>query len=187
MEIRFGTQNDIFGISIIQKYWLEQTSENDQGFLFGDPYTNDDLLMLTLRNQISVAVKNNKVYGYFIFDDYSKNHTTINYKEYLKKLNENGNLGYSIECICPRAQIAISKDSLGHNISKNLTQFLIENCPNKFDAIFSTVSKKNIKIEKHLNNGWTIIGKNEELHFVLLSIKTKHNNGSKQLVSTLEN
>ena len=171
MKIRLGTEKDLSQIIDIQNYWLEQQAESSKGFLFGEPYTYEDLAELTLRKQIAVAVKNNMICGYFLFDNYSRNHTTYRYKMYLTNLISNGYIDYSLENLCPRAQIAVHKSFLGHNLSRKLTKYLFDKSGYKFEAIFSTVSKKNLNLETHLKNGWNVIGENDELHFVLLRIK----------------
>jgi hypothetical protein len=126
---------------------------------------------LTSRKQIAVAVEKNIIGGYFLFDDYSRNQTTNSYKKYLNKLISEKIVGYSSECVCPRAQIAVEKSFLGLNLSSLLTEFLYKKSETKFEAIFSTVSKKNMKLETHLKNGWSVVGENEQLYFVLLRIK----------------
>ena len=176
VEIRFGTEKDIIEILNIQAYWLSQNHENTHGFLFGEPYKFDDIEILINANQVAVAYKDDKVCGYFLFDNYSKNTTTNKYRKYINELIILKELNTLKDSICPRAQIAIDKSFLGLNISKYLTKYLQENSPKKFSFIFSTISKKNSKIKKHLDNGWKIIGENNELLFVLLKVKTKHNN-----------
>lgn len=171
VEIRFGRKKDIIEILNIQTYWLGQNHENTNGFLFGEPYKYDDIDTLINVNQVAVAYKDDKVCGYFLFDNYSNNTTTNKYRNFINELIILEKLKPLKDSICPRAQIAIDKSFLGLNISKSLTKYLQENSPKKFTFIFSTVSKKNAKIKKHLDNGWKIIGENNELLFVLLKVK----------------
>jgi hypothetical protein len=174
MEVRLGKELDVCQILDIQKYWLNQKPDNKEGFLFGEPYTYNDLIELVLLKQLAVATVENIVYGYFLFDDYSKNSTTSSYLVFIQDLINKRQLN-KFEKICPRAQIAIHKSHLGLNISKKLTLFLIDQCKDRFDTIFSAVSKKNKKINEHITNGWIVVGENDDLYFVTMRLNTKRN------------
>lgn len=169
ISIRYGSRADISPVLEIAKTWLaafDPEGTNANGFLFGSPYTKEDLLQIIDAGDLVVAINNDaQIVGYFLVDNFSDNPTSNLYREHLTNLLPNK------ERICPRAQIAIKEAYQGMGISGKLTAFLKEGIKERYNAIFSIVSLYNPKMPVHERSGWQIIDQNDDFFFVLLPLK----------------
>ncbi|NVK85977.1 MAG: hypothetical protein HWE21_16740 [Cytophagia bacterium] len=168
ISIRSGSKADISAVLEIAKTWLaafDPDGNNANGFLFGAPYTHEDLLQIIEAGDLVVALNNEaEIIGYFLVDNFSNNPTSILYRDYLKKLLPEN------ERICPRAQIAIKEAYQGMSLSGKLTTFLKERVRERYDGVFSIVSLQNPKMPVHQKAGWQIIDQNDDYYFVLLHL-----------------
>lgn len=171
--IRLATYKDIEGISELNKKWLTNDIDNinkSDGFLFGEAYTKDELRKIISEDELCVAICDNKVVGYFLFDNYSSNSTTQLNLKCLDYLISNQIID-SKKRICTRSQIAILKEYHGKNISIQLVKYLVNKTTNKYDFVFAIVSKLNPKMEAHKKAGWEIIYEDDKLYYITLKLK----------------
>tara|TARA_B100001146_G_scaffold225221_1_gene248075 strand:+ start:2352 stop:2912 length:561 start_codon:yes stop_codon:yes gene_type:complete len=169
LTISSGTAEDVDQILKLQKYWLQKTRACKQGFLFGCPFSQKQLLSIVRKAEISVAWVNQNFAGFFLLDSLAENVLTQDYKERLQKYRH-----HFTGTVCPRAQIAVHPKYLGMGISKRLTQSSTATFKKSYDAVFSIVSKQNNNMSKHLHNGWEIIDEDDEMYYVKLDLNKKN-------------
>ena len=74
-----------------------------------------------------------------------------------KKIPSDGKVGLG-------AQVLIEIKYRGNNLSKKMLFLLCEVVNKKYDYLYSSINKKNIKsIKSNLKNGWEVLDENENL------------------------
>ena len=166
--IRFATLNDVPEIETLNQKWLVpniDTADKTNGFLFGDPLKTSDFKKIILAGELTVASLNNKIIGYYLFDNYSDTEVLRQYSTYISELISKGYIEQKIR-ISKRAQAVIEKDFQNNGLSKMLFPLLLTETKEKYDVLFSVVSKQNPKLIAHQKSGWSIISENEEVFFL---------------------
>lgn len=168
MLIRLAQIEDIPEVWNISQTWYDPIYQENSadGFLFGEPYTEQELELITKNGDMAVACKNKEIVGFFLLDNSTANKTTLNYIQHLAKID-----GISLSgSICPRAQIAIKKEYQNQGISISLTQFLKSKASSRYDLIYSLVSKINPKMEVYTKSGWHLVSETDKAFIVALKV-----------------
>ena len=74
-QISIGHYDDIAQVSILNCSWLTSdfmTEDTSNGFLFGDPFSVQDLANIVSHDEIIVAKFQNRLVGYYLLDNGSK-------------------------------------------------------------------------------------------------------------------
>ncbi|MAD96992.1 MAG: hypothetical protein CMB99_06655 [Flavobacteriaceae bacterium] len=173
MKLAFAQSSDIPRILEIMNYWLNVPSK-ESGFLFGVPFTEEELQLMIEEKAVFVARIEDEIQGYFLFDEVTRNETTQMNKNLLDKVYSKSLFGFEKEALIPRGSVAVAPDCQ-ENISKDLMDFFKENYQGSKKAMFSIVAIDNPNIHVHIRNGVEVVLQDEKYYYVLYRLgKTKN-------------
>jgi len=168
MRVEFAKSTDIPRVLEIMNYWLNVTSK-EKGFLFGVPFTEQELLLMIDEKAVFVVKIKDKVQGYFLVDEVTTNQTTEMNKNLLDKVYSKELFGYKKEELIPRGSIAVDPDCQ-EKISKDLMDFFRENYQGSKKVMFSIVAKENPNIGIHLQNGFEMVLEDDRYYYVIFRL-----------------
>lgn len=169
INVRLARIEDVDAIAAINRSWIaignDPAADRSKGHLFGRAFTIDQLELIVANQGIAVFTVDDAIGGYFLFDHWTDNETTADYREQLERLGDAGLLPSG--AMCARAQVAIHADNQSLGMYGPLQDCLCNHFSDRFDWVFSLVAKNNSKRSIHARYGWRIISENDEVAFVV--------------------
>lgn len=172
--IRFAQNSDAKDLAVLNSRWqgeqLDDYIKKKNGFLSAF-FSEDDFKILISHLEVVVATYRNRIIGYYLINNYVFSDKFRQGKFIIHKLKDEKKI--PLECkVGLGAQVLIEVEYRGNNLSNKMLFLLCEITSKKYDYLYSSINKKNIRsIESNLRNGWKILDENENLFFVFLQPK----------------
>lgn len=171
--IRLGRRDDIKGLTQLNSKWCFKDLQDidiSNGFLFGKPFLEIEFDKIIQNSEITVAEINNEIAGYYLFDNFSNNETSLNYETKIVEIVKQGLLDKTK--ICRRAQVVVDNKYQGLGLYRELFNALNKHCKDKYDKIFSVVNRHNPKWSISNKMGWEIISEDGDYYNVCYDFKS---------------
>ena len=170
MDIRVGQFNDIDNlISINHKWQRHLLSNNKNGFLSAS-FDFQTFEALINNGEIVVAYNDSTLAGYYLINNYSQDGVLKIHKQIVDSLKAreiipaNSKVGLG-------AQALVDIEYQGTGLRSLMLNELTRSLKNKFDFLFSTISKENPRAFKgHTKDGWTVVDEDENVYSVILTV-----------------
>jgi|GEM_PF-2293876 len=170
-NVRRAKSNDAHELSVLNAKWHFHDLANNNltnGFLQGQPYSAEEFELIIKNNEIVLADINNRIAGYYLFDNITKNPTSMEYEKRITLLVEKKLI--TEFPISRRAQAVIDDEFQGNGLYKHLFTTLNNLCKEKYMTVFSMAHKRNPKIAANFTIGWKIINEDENFYNVYYNI-----------------
>jgi hypothetical protein len=173
-NIRFAQNDDAEHLADLNSRWqgvqMNDDAKKKNGFLSAS-FSEDDFIILISHQEVVVATFRNKIIGYYLINNYVDSDKFRQGKFIVQQLMNERKI--PSECkVGLGAQVLIEVDYRGNNLSNKMLFLLCEIANKKYDYLYSSINKKNVKsINSNLRNGWKILDENESLFFVFLQPK----------------
>ena len=168
--IQIPTYNHIDQIlALNSKYLINHLSysEKQNGFI-RIKYDKEDLEKIITHKEIVIALDNDKIIGYYLIGRKSEN-IKLNYQ--LKKVREIFKHSHLIEKAGYGAQAIIESKYRGQNLLNLMLYELIELLENKYNILFSSVTKINDNaLKAHSKSGYKVLDEDESKYYIGLNI-----------------
>ena len=152
-------------IQLNNKYLINHLTEaqKQNGFIRIE-YDRDDLQQIIANKEIVIATNEEQVIGYYLIGKTSQN-KGLDYqfkkvKEIFKETNYIDKVGYG-------AQAIIETEYRGKDLLGNMLNKLIESLNNKYDILFSSVTKINGNaLKAHSKSGYKVLDEDDTKYYI---------------------
>ncbi|MFT4247791.1 MAG: hypothetical protein QM581_07100 [Pseudomonas sp.] len=170
MDIRLGQPTDIYNlISINHKWQRHLLNNNKNGFLSAsfDFPTFDTLIN---NGEIVVAYNDLILAGYYLINNYSQDGVLKIHKQIVDSLKTKEVIPHNSK-VGLGAQALVDIEYQGTGLRSLMLNELTLALKNKFDFLFSTISKENPRAFKgHTKDGWIVVEEDENVYSVILKV-----------------
>jgi hypothetical protein len=172
--VRAARIADCSDVMRIQGNWIERSLDPSQrafGYMYGEPYTAGQLLIIVARDSLFVVEIDGHVRGFALADDWTDNATTQLYSGLRRDFATKGLLP-SQQRVCPRTSAALVDDLHGSGAYRSLIGALQTRMASEFDALMGVVSELSQKTVSHTAIGWCVFAEDEESYYVQLPTRS---------------
>tara|TARA_B110000211_G_C13988911_1_gene513030 strand:+ start:401 stop:937 length:537 start_codon:yes stop_codon:yes gene_type:complete len=165
INIRLATEGDVQLIMGMNNQWITEDPnkiDRSNGYLNVDPFDRNDLIKIIENKELIIAEDQDKIVGYYLFDNFSSTKYLEQHKALIKDCIDEGLLT-SDQKISLRMQCVIDSDYQNQNLSKRMLKALLIETKDKYDVCFASVSTDNPKYKAHVKIGWEALKKVDEL------------------------
>lgn len=169
-KLRLAESKDIQHLLNLNKVWqIEKLSEFEKlhGYLSVGYDSNDFEVFISNKEVVVISFKN-EIVGYYLLNNYrytKKREEGLNVIKEMKTLGiikENVRVGIG-------AQVVVSREHQGKGLSRKLLEGLCNAVNQKYDLLYSSLSKNNSKgYTVHTNEGWEILFESDNSFYVFL-------------------
>jgi len=173
-DIRLAENFDAEHLADLNSRWqgvqMDDDTKKKNGFLSAS-FSEDDFIILISHQEVVVATFRNKIVGYYLINNYVDTDKFRRGKLIVQKLMKERKIPSGCK-VGLGAQVLIEIEYRGNNLSNKMLFLLCKIVSKKYDYLYSSINKKNIKsIESNLRNGWKVLDENESFFFVFLQPK----------------
>jgi hypothetical protein len=143
----------------------------NSGFL-SVKFNFEDFETLIDHKEVIVVRCENVIVGYYLLNNFCQNSKFLEAKRIVqhiiqeKRITPESKIG-----LC--AQVLIEREHQNRGLFRPMLIFLSQLLANKYDWLYSSISKQNLKsLYVHTKTGWTIVGENDRCYFILLNLKS---------------
>ena len=170
VTVRNATLADINHLMTLNQKWQKQNLENINNGYIGARISEGTFQELIKKDQVSCALFNGEIIGYYLLNDVSKDGIIGTHQEIVETLKSAGKLNKQLK-ICVGAQAVVDKDYMGSGIRQLMLANLKQNMQGKFDYFFATIAKDNPRaFTAHTRDGWEVIDENDNLFYVIFKV-----------------
>lgn len=158
-------------IELNRKHLIENLSLDEQkkGFI-RIPYDKPDFEAIIKSNEISIALNDDKVSGYYMVGKHAIT-PNLTYQNNKAKILSN-NLKIPFEKIGYACQVCIDSDYRHIGLFKSMLDFLVQSVSSKYTMLLCSVSDFNVaSLKAHIKNGWEFYDKNNTTNFLIYNIQ----------------
>lgn len=169
--IRLANVDDIPAIMLLNKKWTVtslETAEKENGFLYCDNFSHDDLHKMVTHNEVALALYRRVVVGYYINDNHSR--LLGDYISAISFLKDRKIISKTSK-VSMRTQIVVEKEFQRMGLPNAMLHFLKPYLSIKYDLLFSIGLNQNPKKLAHQKAGWQIIFENEIIYYCIYDLK----------------
>lgn len=172
--VRPANIDDISALVELNESWQKEHLNNNfsNGFLSAR-FSPKDFEIIVLNNEIVVSIIENVLIGYYLVNNYSErvlkiHNENVNYLKTKKKIPNDSKVGFG-------AQALIQKEFQGYGIREVMLSQLVLQLQTKYDVLYSTISKDNLKaFNAHTKDGWIVVEETFEKYFVIIYTKNQN-------------
>lgn len=169
-NLRLAELNDIPYLLNLNETWqIENLSETERlhGYLSVE-YNFQDLEVFILNHEVVVTTLENEIVGYYLLNNFRNTKKRQEGLEVIEEMKSLGIIDKNIK-VGIGAQVVVSKLHQRKGLSRKLLEGLCNAVKNKYDLLYSSLSKNNAKgYTVHTNEGWEILYESEKSFYVFL-------------------
>lgn len=171
VTVRNATQNDIPNLMLLNQKWQKSVlGENIKDGFVGAAFSKETFAELIHRKQITVTDFDNKVIGYYLLNNFSKDGIIGRHEDFVTMLKQKDKISKSSN-ICVGAQAVVDTEFMGSGIRPLMLDTLVENMKGKYEYLFATIAKDNPRAFKaHTRDGWTVVDEEESMFYVVFKV-----------------
>lgn len=172
IEVRSATKNDlVYLVQLNQKFQKSILGNKIQDGYVGAAFSTETFLELINRNQIVVTQFQQRLVGYYLLNNFSKDGVIGKHEDIVNELKSKQKIAKELS-ICVGAQAIVDNEFMGSGIRPLMLQRLAQNVQGKFDYLFATIAKDNPRAFKaHTRDGWEVVDEDNILYFVVYKLK----------------
>lgn len=136
----------------------------------GAAFSNETFTELIHRNQITVTDFNNKIIGYYLLNNFSKDGIIGKHEDFVSMLKQKDKISKLLN-ICVGAQAVVDTEFMGSGIRSLMLDTLVGNMKGRYEYLFATIAKDNPRAFKaHTRDGWIVVDDEENLFYVIFKV-----------------
>lgn len=168
--IRLAMYKDIKNLMSLNNKWQKNLVPNfDFGFLSA-AFEEQTFKALIESSDIIVANSGRKIAGYYLINNYSQDGILKIHRNLLRLSISNGWIPKDSK-VGLGCQVLVDREYQGTGLRERMLEMILENSKSKYDFLFSTISKDNIRsLKTHIKDAWTI-KEYENLYIIFRSLK----------------
>jgi len=163
--------SDIEQLVLLNSKWQKATlGENTRNGYLGALFSAETFLELVQRKQVVVARSDSNIIGYYLLNNFSKDGIIGRHEDIVARLKGERIIDRALK-ICVGAQAIVDAAYMGTGIRKLMLDKLVANMKGRYDYLFATIAKDNLRAyTAHTRDGWKVIGEEEQNYYVLYKV-----------------